>query len=144
MSTFLSQHHFNHVFRYPALTTQQGSTSPNVPPAKRRRMDSPQQSTIARPKPNGHLPAKPPPTHNPIPAPKPAAVPPPAQSGPYTPTFFNQSSGRSERLAASIIDSEPLDEFSQEIADWIDHFTQNLNPDHVEVGPHHHQSIPSF
>lgn len=52
------------------------------------------------------------------------------------PTFFNASAGRNERLAPSIIDSEPLDEFSQQVADWIDHFTQGLNPDHVEASTH--------
>jgi hypothetical protein len=57
-------------------------------------------------------------------------------SGPYIPTYFNIAAGRNETLAPSIINSEPLDEFSQEIADWIDHFTQGLNPDHVEVSLH--------
>ncbi|KAG9083776.1 mRNA-capping enzyme subunit beta [Ceratobasidium sp. UAMH 11750] len=58
---------------------------------------------------------------------------PPPASGPYVPTYYNTSAGRNEPLALSIINSEPLDEFAQEVADWIDHFTQGVNPDHVEI-----------
>ncbi|KAH7336892.1 CYTH-like domain-containing protein [Rhizoctonia solani] len=49
------------------------------------------------------------------------------------PTFFNPSSGRNEPLAPSIINSEPLDEVAQEVTSWIEYYTQNLNPEHVEI-----------
>ncbi|KAF8606940.1 mRNA triphosphatase CET1 [Ceratobasidium sp. AG-I] len=109
-------------------SVSRAASSSNAPPTKRRRTETPppKQTTLpARPG-NGHLPANPA-TH----ANNPPAPPPP--SGPYVPTFFNASAGRNERLAPSIIDSDPLDEFSQEVADWIHHFTQGLNPDHVEI-----------
>ncbi|QRV77568.1 hypothetical protein RhiJN_05583 [Ceratobasidium sp. AG-Ba] len=99
----------------------------NPPPTKRRRTETPPpkqppattRSNTSHPAGNG-----PPGQHG---------TPPPPTSGPYMPTYFNSSSRRNEPLAPSIINSEPLDEFSQAIADWIEHFTQGVNPDHVEA-----------
>ncbi|KAL5632529.1 hypothetical protein ACGC1H_005468 [Rhizoctonia solani] len=101
--------------------------SRNAPPTKRRRTDSPPPKQPARPNgSNGQSSYKPPPASQPPP-------PPPTQHGPYMPTFFNASSNRNEPLIPSIIGSEPLDEVAQEISSWIEYYTQNLNPEHVEI-----------
>ncbi|KAG8733534.1 mRNA-capping enzyme subunit beta [Ceratobasidium sp. 423] len=101
--------------------------SRNEPPTKRRRTDSPPPKQPARPSGfNGQPSNKPPPA-------KQAPPPPPAQHGPYMPTYFNSASNRNEPLVPSIINSEPLDEVAQQVCSWIEHFTQNLNPEHVEI-----------
>ncbi|CAE6486126.1 unnamed protein product [Rhizoctonia solani] len=115
------------VNKYAPINEPSGS-SPRVPPAKRRRPDSPPTKLPARPNgPNVHPPSnyKPPPVNH--------ALPTLAQHGPHMPTYFNTSSNRNEPLAPSIINSEPLDEVAQEICSWIEYYTQNLNPEHVEI-----------
>ncbi|GAB1520818.1 mRNA-capping enzyme subunit beta [Rhizoctonia solani] len=115
------------VNKYAPINEPSGS-SPRVPPAKRRRPDSPPTKLPARPNgPNVHPPSnyKPPPVNH--------APPTLAQHGPHMPTYFNTSSNRNEPLAPSIINSEPLDEVAQEICSWIEYYTQNLNPEHVEI-----------
>ncbi|CAE6461343.1 unnamed protein product [Rhizoctonia solani] len=104
-----------------------GEPSRNAPPTKRRRTDSPPPKQPARPSgSNGQPSYKPPPVNN-------APPPPPIQHGPYVPTYFNRSSNRNEPLVPSIINSEPLDEVAQEVCSWIEYYTQNLNPEHVEI-----------
>ncbi|ELU39003.1 mRNA capping enzyme, beta chain domain-containing protein [Rhizoctonia solani AG-1 IA] len=97
------------VNKYAPINEPSGS-SPRVPPAKRRRPDSPPTKLPARPNgPNVHPPSnyKPPPVNH--------APPTLVQHGPHMPTYFNTSSNRNEPLAPSIINSEPLDEVAQEI-----------------------------
>ncbi|CAE6468991.1 unnamed protein product [Rhizoctonia solani] len=107
---------------------ESSAQSHNAPPTKRRRTDSPPPKQPTRSNgPNGQPSYKPPPANQ---APHP---PPPSQHGPYIPTFLNPSSGRNEPLAPSIINSEPLDEVAQEVTKWIEYYTQNLNPEHVEI-----------
>ncbi|KAG9125739.1 mRNA-capping enzyme subunit beta [Ceratobasidium sp. 392] len=119
--------------KYAPIDARSGPTpatapAANIPPAKRRRTETPPPKQTPPPtaRSNGHsAPNHAPPNQQP--------PPPPPSSGPYAPTYFNTSTNRNEPLVPSIINSEPLDEFSQEIADWIDHFTQGVNPEHVEI-----------
>ncbi|KAG8743519.1 mRNA-capping enzyme subunit beta [Ceratobasidium sp. 414] len=119
------------LYRYAPIDGGSGpapaATAAGNPPLKRRRTETDSVPTPGQApptaRPNGHPSASN--KQHPPPAPPP--------SGPYVPTYFNTSAGRSEPLVPSIINSEPLDELSQEVADWIDHFTQGVNPDHVEV-----------
>ncbi|KDN48271.1 hypothetical protein RSAG8_02863, partial [Rhizoctonia solani AG-8 WAC10335] len=109
-----------------APADESSAPSHNAPPTKRRRTDSPPPKQPVRPNgSNGQPSYKAPPVNHP--------PPPPTQHGPYMPTFFNASSNRNEPLVPSVIGSEPLDEVAQEVGSWIEYYTQNLNPEHVEI-----------